>query len=50
MHIVHMFIHPHGWWILGDVGIIVVVSVTAGLIFGSGVGDAVADFLSSLID
>lgn len=50
MHVVQMFIHPRGWWILGDVGVIVAAGVSVGLLFGSGAAEFIMNLLSSLID
>lgn len=47
-HIFHMMAHPHGWWILGDIGIITAFLALVDLAFGANVMNAVADFITDI--
>lgn len=46
--IIRELMHPHGWWILGDIGIIVAFLALIDLIFGANVMNAVADFIADI--
>jgi hypothetical protein len=46
--IIRMLIHPHGWWVVGDIGIIIAFLALVDLIFGANAMNAAADFLADL--
>ena len=48
VHILHMMVHPHGWWFLADFGAITTLLAVVDLIFGANAMNFVADVISDL--
>ena len=47
-HLIHMMVHPHGWWFLADFGAITTLLAVVDLIFGANAMNFVADVISDL--